>query len=421
MKNSKELIVKTAKLVREEEQRQSREGLDFNFFSLYDMERCEEKTHEKMLYYILSKIGNRKARKLFMQKLLDRLGLAGAWQDADWEILREHFMAEGRLDLFFCAKRVHRCIVVELKIDAQDGDWQLERYHNYIKRCHYEDYRIVYLTLDGKEPSAQSIGSADTEQMIYVSFTEDIVNWLDDCLTICAEYDIESSLMKQYKILLQKLKGEQGMSEAIRKMIGEDETYLKACLRIEKALIDIKAEILSCFLSEIQKELKKKRIKILWDCIENASEYYSNKKNKYLPEFVAEITEFRTSSYGMVKLGMGIEVEYTLNRKIGFYGGEDMEEIPSNAFAEKQKQRTKKVTDAIQECLHAEVRKNRYNCIWWEWLDDEDGNSYDFKRFSDCCVKLIDPEVRRKEAEKIARNCAADIRSLRKALEIREL
>lgn len=403
-----------SELVKDEEQKRIREGLDFNFFSLYDMERCEEETHQKMLYFMLSRIGDRAVRHMFMQRLVDIVGLPGAYRDIMWEVDKEHSAADGRMDLFLYSKKEHICVIIELKIDAPDQERQLEKYRDYVKNCHYADYRIVYLTLDGRAPSGQSVGSTDEDKLICASFTGHIVEWLETCIAICGEYGIEASLITQYKLLLIKLRGENNMNEKIREIIGSDEGRLKACLSIANALSDVKADVLYQFLSEIQKAFKRKRLKIVRSGIEDAKEYYSG--NRMIPSFLIEICAFQTSAYGTVKLCMGLEVDYRLNRYIGFYRSDDMEIIPSDKFAEKQKRIAGRVINAVQECLNVEVRENNYDSIWWERISDMDGDTYDFKHFSANCTKLVNPELRHKEVERIAQMCTADCRNLKRAV-----
>lgn len=412
--NCTQIIKKVSALVREAEEKETKEGARFNFFSLYDMERDEVETHQRMLYLILNQMGSREMRKKILRKWFDAMGLHDVYRDTVWEIRREYFTTDGRPDLFFRAEKEHVCVIVELKIDAPDGKYQLERYKNYILKCGYTDYRIVYLTLEGKEPSAQSAGTVDRERLVTASFTGDIVGWLEDCISICGEYGADAGIIRQYRLLLTKLKGENGVNDGVRKIVEGDEEGLKACLQIEKALPAIKAEILYGFLREIRVEIKKKRLKIVWDAIEDAKDYYGGRQ--MIPCLYIEIAEIKTSAYGLVKLCMGLEVEYMLDRYIIFCRAENMEAIPSNEFAKRQKRIAVKTQEAIRECLHVEIRENNYKSIWWEHIGDTDGKFYDFKHFSEHCIKLVHPEIRKGEAARIVKNCAADIRNIRKTL-----
>lgn len=120
------------------------------------------------------------------------------------------------VDLFLKSRGNKKyCIVIELKIDAADQVNQIERYQEYVMKNTYENYRIIYLTLDGHTPSEQSMGKSNKNKIIKVSFFEDIVRWLDSCIEICVNENIEYSFIQQYRILLKKLQCEDNMQRKI--------------------------------------------------------------------------------------------------------------------------------------------------------------------------------------------------------------
>ena len=59
----------------------------------------------------------------------------------------------GRIDLLI--KSGNKVIVIENKIYADDQKTQMKRYQNFCQQ--YDDYRLLYLNLDGIEPSEDSI------------------------------------------------------------------------------------------------------------------------------------------------------------------------------------------------------------------------------------------------------------------------
>lgn len=76
-------------------------------------------------------------------------------------------------------------IPIEVKIYARDGDNQC---CDYFKFCASHNVNnssvIVYLTLNGTKPDEKSIGNVDGDQLICLSFKNDIYNWLDS--TVCS-------------------------------------------------------------------------------------------------------------------------------------------------------------------------------------------------------------------------------------------
>ena len=82
----------------------------------------------------------------------------------------------GRVDILL--SKGNQQVVIETKIYAKDQPNQLYRYH---KR--YPNAAIVYLTLNGTEPSLESRGRLMSENYFCLSYRSDILKWLNDCLS----------------------------------------------------------------------------------------------------------------------------------------------------------------------------------------------------------------------------------------------
>ena len=204
----KRLIKETSDILEEYRKKRAEEGLDYNIFSLMGQEREEVKTHENMIFSILNYKTNLGLREKLKRQFLISMGLPKSFVNEKWIVEKEHYTTEnGRLDLFFYTEgRRKKCVVVELKVDAEDGKRQIKRYEEYVLNQGYEDHRIVYLTLEGKEPSEQSEeGIEYPQKLLCRSFGEHLLNWLQACVEICQEYGVESSFIQQYKILIMKL------------------------------------------------------------------------------------------------------------------------------------------------------------------------------------------------------------------------
>ena len=84
-----------------------------------------------------------------------------------------------------------------MKIDAEDGYRQLERYDKFCKKKG-KDYLIYYLTLNGSMPEKQSIGRMNSEKLCSISFEKHILNWLQACMYIVDNSSYSYSFVKQY-------------------------------------------------------------------------------------------------------------------------------------------------------------------------------------------------------------------------------
>ena len=239
-----ELIGQVADIVEEYRLKREQIGLNYNVFTLMDIERREEETHEYMIYSILN-YRNSDRRKEFIEQFLISMGIPKSFLREQWTVEREYYTEKhGRLDLFFKPSgHGKKCVVVELKVDAEDQPRQLKRYEDYVRVCRYQDYRIIYLTLDGRDPEEQSYeGMVHPEWLMRKSFGVDVLNWLEGCIEICQNKNVDAGFMQQYWILLKKLTEEDKMGNDVAKLI-KSSRELRACLEIEQALHEIKGQM----------------------------------------------------------------------------------------------------------------------------------------------------------------------------------
>lgn len=413
-----ELIGQVADIVEEYRSKREQIGLNYNVFTLMDIERREEETHEYMIYSILN-YRNSDRRKEFIEQFLISMGIPKSFLREQWTVEREHYTEKhGRLDLFFKPSgHGKKCVVVELKVDAEDQPRQLKRYEDYVRVCRYQEYRIIYLTLDGRDPEEQSYeGMVHPEWLMRKSFGEDVLNWLEGCIEICQDKNVDAGFMQQYWILLKKLTEEDKMQDAMENEIAgliRNSQDLRTCLGIEQALPVIKGQILFDFMDSIYHAMEKKGCEFFDDGYECASDYYNG--SAYIPYFECEITNF--SSYNkQVTLVLEIGVNYCLY--LGFYYmDEDKEVIKHEQFMDRSRRINQSVEDAISTALCTTVKRNGSDGILWNYILDPYNQKYDFKHFSDNCVDLKDKTVLRNEAKRIAGEMMYYIKEIKVILE----
>lgn len=409
----KKIINDTILILKDSQTKKNENGFDLNVFTLLDVERNELTTHENMLYAILNFKIDKQIAEEFVYHLIEVMGLPQVYLREHWEIEREYFTTEGRIDLFFKSKsKRKKCIIVELKIDAGDQEKQIERYAHYAEKSKYDDYRIIYLTLDGKEPSEQSVGKANRRKLKCISFKKHILKWLGTCIDICGERNIEVSFIQQYRILINKMVGENNMKEKVANIISNRDE-LKASIEIANELPKIKAEILYNFLYAIGDEFDKKGIARIYSDIEIARDYYNGKSMK--PDMAYIIKEYTIGSNRKLKFVIGIQVDYCLFYYFGFYVDNDWEN--SDQIKNKQKRIYQKIEDAISEMLSIEIREHSYESIFFELIKDKNGHKYDFKHFSGNCTELFDLERMQLESKRIARELMEYIKMLKDKLD----
>ena len=111
----------------------------------------------------------------------------------------------GRIDIFIEIPDNNGkdwAFIIENKIYAEDQNLQLRRYKNYADKKYPGRNFIIYLTLNGKDPSQESvdISDADLEKnpdlqyWIQISYKDFIKKWLEDCIK---KIDNQNSRVKE--------------------------------------------------------------------------------------------------------------------------------------------------------------------------------------------------------------------------------
>src|SRR5690606_36233623 len=95
-------------------------------------------------------------------------------------VITEKAFSFGRLDILIQNSR-NQAILLENKIYADDQDKQLERYFEYGKVNFGNEFKLLYLTLQGNESETTDKTIVD---YIQVSYSELIIEWLDKCIEI---------------------------------------------------------------------------------------------------------------------------------------------------------------------------------------------------------------------------------------------
>src|SRR5262249_9731662 len=134
----------------------------FNIFRVLERERREVITHSRFLAHLLRPTASHGQGDLFLREFLCRppveLGDI-VITDAFWDVRPEKVTSFGNIDLVIGCPRLRRCVVIENKIGAGDQAGQLARYHRWLKHhpiYQLERSRLIYLTPEGSEPSADS-------------------------------------------------------------------------------------------------------------------------------------------------------------------------------------------------------------------------------------------------------------------------
>lgn len=394
----RKLVEKTIPIIKNYEAENINNGYGNNIYSLLNAERDEVMTHEETIYSIFQNQYNHEIKQKLFSAFMIAMDLEEKYYHTEWDVEKEYFIGEGRIDLFFHSCDNTLAVVVELKIDAEDQENQLTRYYNFVKRSNYVDFEIVYLTLDGREPSEQSIeGIPQTYHICLRSFGEHIVKWLSACTDIFETYSIDTSLLKQYEILLKKITQETYRQHEIAKLFCDKDSLL-AGMALAEALPEAQEEIRYKFFEKLNEKIAE--VESIYDFFEYG--------------ICVKVVEFhaRNTTYS---IAMSVETGYRLEYCV-FYTDKYDETVQSNIFKEKYKKINSIVEESIEELFRTRVRNNQYLSIYYQNVRNSKNQEYDFKNFDEICADLIDDNVMERETNYIAGQFVSYIQELRKSL-----
>ena len=208
-------LKKIRQLKEDDEKRAAATGKDFNVFEILGVERREVK-HSAMLANLLNPKGSHRQGAIFLEHFLnlEPLRLAdssGCGKIDDFQVVAEAATNanDGRIDIRL-QKKDYACIIIENKIDAEDGDGQLNKYYRDAKEEGFTDQQIklIYLTLDGKSPSEKALAGQeplDADRVICISYKSHIIKWLENCFKEVVGIARLQDTLLQYQELIKKL------------------------------------------------------------------------------------------------------------------------------------------------------------------------------------------------------------------------
>ena len=182
-------------------------GENFNLFKILGRETDEVHTHSATLAELLNPNGSHGQGPVFARLFAKRFDIppegidtAQVWSECTID-------KESRIDILMTLGD-DACVVVENKIYAGDQPRQLERYHEYA--ANWPNYKVIYLTLHGDDPSDESLGELSRNQRDKIecrSYESDVLAWLDACIKEVALVPQIREILAHYRALLRKLTG----------------------------------------------------------------------------------------------------------------------------------------------------------------------------------------------------------------------
>ncbi len=214
----------------------------FNLFSVLRSDSDEVRLHSRFLAEILNPNGSHGFD--FISLFLDVVPGDDIPKSLDIEST-EILVEKDNIDIQIVTPDT--IIVIENKIFAGDQEQQLARYYNQA-RSKGKKVCIIYLTLDGRDPSEQSVAGLDKD-VICISYKEHVYQWIEQCLFKSLENPAVRESLLQYQDLIKKLTNKvtsvKYMKE-LKKLLLQDknlENFLDLQEAFSAAVVDLQVDV----------------------------------------------------------------------------------------------------------------------------------------------------------------------------------
>ena len=393
----------------------------FNLLSIIEKDRDEAHVHSKVIYNLLSQNWGKKDKETFLTLFLKEIGIEDEnIYDKNWEVTREKAFdldtIKGRLDFEIKSKD---CIyIIEMKIDAGDQPEQLIRYQEFAKEQH-KKYKIFYLTLDGHNASKKSIGEEENleenQKVEYtnISFKEEILNWLENCLKLVEGKENKLACINQYIASINKILGEK--ETKIKDNILKSVKDIKTAITIYEKLNENLQKVLESFFEELNKKLKNKLKDITPKPIYNESyikDYYNYTLDKIpqdYPGLYIVLAENKSKNSNHYRFVLKLELSPELTACFGFIKNDDdiKETVPFVYFSQVKKNSSGLYNKCIKGIKNLELEDKliENNKAYWCYVKNSKSEIINFRDISlsnRALLSLIDEETLKEEVKNIA-------------------
>lgn len=230
---------------------------DFNIFSILRRNDDEVNLHSRFIHEFLNPKGRHGQGDVFLRLFLAQLDLSNF--DSTQAYTRREY---HNIDIFVANDDT--AIIIENKIHADGQEQQLERYHQAVNG-RVKEVHMVYLTLYGDPPSSQSVGTLDSEEIIPLSYKDDIHTWLEHCAQSVVDPIVREPI-RQYKWLIEDLTRQSLWKGYTYLMSVKDllmtEQNLELAIDISQALAEARIEVQFSFWQDLERALIKRGFEI---------------------------------------------------------------------------------------------------------------------------------------------------------------
>lgn len=170
-------------------------------FNLVSITNPEENDISRFIALLLNPKGEHGQGDMFLRKFLEvlrqnlphKLDKFDNLDDLEEATVETEFPTpeNRRIDILIRLPNNRFGVGIENKLGGEDQKNQLRDYNSYLKKTFGQDYVLIYLTCDGREPSEDSISESEREELkkegklITISYRKLLIPWLQESLKEC--------------------------------------------------------------------------------------------------------------------------------------------------------------------------------------------------------------------------------------------
>lgn len=334
-------------------------GENFNIFQILGLS-SDELSHSSFIATLLNPKGNHEQGELFLELFLEEINIKN-FSARNSKIETEKFIGRidpnfengGRIDIVISEANSDKQIYIENKIYADDQEKQLFRYS---KNNKYAE--LIYLTLYGNDASKASLGELKPEDYIRISYSENILNWLEKCKKESVEYPLLRETISQYIYLIKRLTGQSRsklMENEILELLLKDSKNIDSAFIISENINKLKKQIIETKLLHYLKTIYEKEPYNMTLDIKNnniLSAYwgfsFEKEEWKYLKiRFEFEKNDLKDLIYGFCRKNSKTVLPKEIEEKLKTYNGISNSSWPLYKYVDKYRNWNKDVFVAL--------------------------------------------------------------------------
>lgn len=335
--------------------------------------------------------------KLFFQHVLDMDIPNAELQEAT--VSREYLIkGNRRIDLVIETSDFF--IPIEVKIYAADQDKQCSDYYKAAKK-HMQNPRIYYLTLDGSDPDECSKGDLSDFDIIKLSFSNHILEWLNLCLKEAGTIKVPPirEIIIQLIGAIRKLTGrmEDKKEMEVTNLLMASPENMRSAVEIQNAIDEARTKKMNDLFEAIEDRVQKEKLKKLdneYDYTQNnkVASYYSKKSSTY----PGISYPYKNKTDSDREIWVRLEIDHRIF--VGYCSPVDGKW-------------TKDTLSDEEICKALHIEEPRVDNWWadWEYLPDgNESTSPNFKSHNDAYYALYDQQ----NFDLLVKKCAEKIKKL---------